>query len=428
MKATDSAPTRPNPTTWQRTVKVGNTAVKIYRSRRCDGAMSFQVADFTEGRRRLRTCATLPEAEAVALDIAAKLATGQTLAAQMDNRDAAAFGQALETLRPTGDALLLAASRYAEAVAILGDGARLADACRFYVARTTSTPRKTVEEAVAELVAHKAQIGISPAYAVNLRSQLAKLAAAFPHNQVADVTTADVQRWLDAMRTKPQTVANFRRAAATLFSFCASRGYIKRGENPVTATEAPKIRNGTVTIYTPKELAALLAHASPRLLPALALAAFCGLRTAEILRLEWRDVDTAAGFVTVAPEKAKTACRRIVPILPNLAAWLAPYRQHTGTLWPISAEGYHYNVRATAAAAGVKVRPNALRHSFASYRLAQIQSAAQVALEMGNSPAIVFAHYRELVRPTAALAWFAVAPEAPANVTTITDAMLANQT
>jgi hypothetical protein len=61
-------------------------------------------------------------------------------------------------------------------------------------------------------------------------------------------------------------------------------------------------------------------------------------------------------------------------------------------------------------------KDNALRHSFISYRLAEIQNAAQVALEAGNSPSMVFKHYRELVKPETAKAWFAIAPKAPANI------------
>jgi hypothetical protein len=49
---------------------------------------------------------------------------------------------------------------------------------------------------------------------------------------------------------------------------------------------------------------------------------------------------------------------------------------------------------------------NALRHSFISYRVADIQNVAQVALEAGNSPQMIFKHYRELVRPAEAKAWF----------------------
>ena len=43
-------------------------------------------------------------------------------------------------------------------------------------------------------------------------------------------------------------------------------------------------------------------------------------------------------------------------------------------------------------------------------RLAAIQDAAKVALEMGNSPQMLFKHYRELVTPDAAKSWFAIQP------------------
>jgi hypothetical protein len=70
-------------------------------------------------------------------------------------------------------------------------------------------------------------------------------------------------------------------------------------------------------------------------------------------------------------------------------------------------------------ASGIKWKDNAPRHSFCSYRLAQIQDAAKVSLEAGNSPQMIFRHYRELVKPSDALKWFAVKPEAPANVLTM---------
>lgn len=59
----------------------------------------------------------------------------------------------------------------------------------------------------------------------------------------------------------------------------------------------------------------------------------------------------------------------------------------------------------------VEWKHNALRHSFISYRLAEIQNAAQVALEAGNSPQMIFKHYRELVRPAEAKKWFAIVPK-----------------
>jgi len=173
----------------------------------------------------------------------------------MRGTDAAAYGRAVELLRPTADPIELAASRYADAVAIIGNGSLLAEACRFFVERNPANlPEKTVQAAVAELITVKTQQGASPDYLTDLKVRLGKLEAAFPNQHVAAITTPAVQRWLDAMKGKPQTVVNCRRVANALFSFCEARGYIPRGLNPVEGTERPKVKGGTVSIYTPQEL------------------------------------------------------------------------------------------------------------------------------------------------------------------------------
>ena len=61
--------------------------------------------------------------------------------------------------------------------------------------------------------------------------------------------------------------------------------------------------------------------------------------------------------------------------------------------------------------AGIKWKHNALRHSFASYGLAQIQNANQVALEPGHTVKVLFTNYRELVTPEEAKSWFEIVPK-----------------
>ncbi len=54
---------------------------------------------------------------------------------------------------------------------------------------------------------------------------------------------------------------------------------------------------------------------------------------------------------------------------------------------------------------------NALRHSFISYWVARNKNVNEVAMEAGNSPEMIFKHYRELVTENEADAWFGVTPE-----------------
>ena len=55
-------------------------------------------------------------------------------------------------------------------------------------------------------------------------------------------------------------------------------------------------------------------------------------------------------------------------------------------------------------------RQNALRHSFVSYRVALTGDVARTSLEAGNSPKMVFRHYREIVDEEATKAWWAITP------------------
>jgi hypothetical protein len=61
---------------------------------------------------------------------------------------------------------------------------------------------------------------------------------------------------------------------------------------------------------------------------------------------------------------------------------------------------------------GLKPWPsNDLRHSYASFALAQWPDAAALALEMGNSPAVILQHYRSLVKPAATDAFWKISPD-----------------
>ena len=126
-------------------------------------------------------------------------------------------------------------------------------------------------------------------------------------------------------------------------------------------------------------------------------------------------------MIEVAAEKAKTASRRLVPILPPLRKWLLPLKKAAGRVIEFGSYTPFDRARSRFCKSGIKTRgreiefqwkSNALRHSFASYRLADIKDAARVALEMGNSPSMLFRNYRELVTEKQATEWFSVLPKA----------------
>ena len=394
-------------------VTVGNTTVLIYRRDRTTttgGKRSiFEVCDYTGGARRMRSFSDIGTARKAADTICRQLSTGQATASRMLNSEAASYGRAIELLRPTGVSLELASAAYAKAFEILGADS-LVEAAAFFVRhRSDQVTQKRVADVVAELIEAKTSRGKSARYIADLRARLGRFADSFAVD-ISSVTTADVQRWLDALKLAPQTARNFRTVLFTLFAFAESRGFVLKGSNPVASTERIQSNGGDIEIYTPAEITALLEGAPTEYLPIIALGAFAGLRAAETERLQWQNIDLAGGFIHVGDRTAKTRSRRLVPIPPNLAEWLAPYSKQRGLVWSGTPDDLRTARAKTTDASGVAWKPNALRHSFASYRLAEVQSAGQVALELGNSPDMVFRHYREIVTPATAKAWFAVSP------------------
>lgn len=414
---------------WPRGVKAGSIVVKIYRRERADGSDGFEVADYSNGKRRLRSCANEQAALVEAERIAKLMASGDVEAAMMGNREAASYGRAIELLRPTGIALEIVASHFADAFKILGAD-KIVAAAEFFKRHAADTiiPR-TVPEVVAELIASREKKGRAENTVSDLRARLNKFADKFAC-EIANVTTADVQGWLDGLKVEERTRLNYRAKVSQLFNFAEQRGFIIKGANPVAHTEKPQPSEGEIQIYTPTEIHRLLDAASDDFQPCIALGAFAGLRSAEIQRLDWKDIDFAKGQITASAKKRGTPSRRFVPMSDNLRAWLQPNAKRSGLVWKPKennrklAEDWFSDAQTATSAATAdekkKLKPvewkyNALRHSWISYRVDEVQNVNQVALEAGNSPATIHKHYRELVPKGDAAKWFAVAPKGTAG-------------
>ncbi len=421
---------KPRKNDWPKKVTIGRKSVTVYRRKIPSGGFGFMVANYATGQRRLDSYPTEAEALDAAQRLARQLSERQVVAASMTNGQASEYAAAVLTLKPHGVTLTSAADTLAKCLETVRDLSSLLAAVQFYAARHKSLTRKPVAEVVTELLTVKAARKASTRYLQDLRVRLARFADAF-RKDCCDVTTAEVQAWLDSLNLSRQSYMNFRRVAQLLFEFALARGYA--ADNPVTGTESLTVAGGAVGVFTPAEIRRLLAAATPDFLPCLALGAFAGLRSAEIERLEWSDIHLAERHIVIGADKAKTASRRVVPISDTLAAWLAPYAAHMGAVWQGTHEAFYIAQQATAAATAVpadaqsgtpakpalKWKQNALRHSYASYRFAQTASAGRVAGELGNSAAVVHRHYRELVKPADAERWFAVKPDAEANVVTM---------
>jgi integrase len=174
-----------------------------------------------------------------------------------------------------------------------------------------------------------------------------------------------------------------------------------------------------VSFYTPRELAALLKTAktaNEALRPIVAIGGLAGLRTAELLSLDWADVWRVPGHIEITAGKSKTRQRRLVEICPALAAWLKPFRTLTsGKLWNFHKITFQRELCELCEAAKVTRKANGLRHAFCTYHFALHANENQTAQQAGNSPAMIHAHYKGLATKAEAEKWFNVMPPKPAK-------------
>ncbi|HME87789.1 MAG TPA: tyrosine-type recombinase/integrase [Chthoniobacterales bacterium] len=272
--------------------------------------------------------------------------------------------------------------------------------------------KMTIRQLAEELMQRRRQDGRSKRYLEDVKFRLGKFCETFGDRRVATVTTPEVDQWQRALPYSPQSRTNYLRVVGALFSEAERMDLTET--NPVARIIRPKRVDRPPGILTVDETRALLEAAhrvEPEVLPMLAVGAFAGLRTSEIHRLHWNEIDLVRGEIDIPSTKSKTARRRFVPILPNLAEWLSPYSGRTGSVTP---KGYRRKIGRVRQVGSITDWPdNALRHGYASYRYAATDNAHLVASELGHPNSnLLMNTYRNRVRRDDAERYFNIRPAA----------------
>lgn len=261
----------------------------------------------------------------------------------------------------------------------------------------------SVTELCNEFLLSKSRSGRSDSYLALLVKQLRSFCAEGRGEKMAAlITSTEVESFAYGQMWKPKTVKNMILTLRTVFAFAMARNQIL--SNPALPVDLPMLANEPPGIHTPEEARQVLETArriDMNAMRCFAIRYFAGLRTSEATALEEREIGER--FIEVTAAKAKTRRRRLVTIQPVLCAWL-----DLGGELPLAQ--VNNRLRAVTLAAGVPWPNNACRHSFVSYHLAKFGSASRTALEAGHTEQMLFNHYRELVKPDAAEAYFNLFP------------------
>lgn len=269
--------------------------------------------------------------------------------------------------------------------------------------------QRTVKAVCDEYLQIKRASGRRPRTLSDLTSRMGRFARAFPDSIIHEVTTAQLEQWMDEQGYRGLTRRNYRTHLMMLFNFARKRKWIS--DNPAEGVETPLLDENIPEILTVKECMRLLntAHAHGReMVPYFAIALFAGLRPSEAEKLNWVNISFENKTIKVSPETAKKRRMRYVDMSPNLMEWLRPYRQESGVIF-FSRRQFN----AIRRKAKVRWSNDVLRHSYGSYHLARDENAAKTSLQMGHrDPEVLFNHYRNLVTRDDAKGFWEIAPPA----------------
>jgi integrase len=290
------------------------------------------------------------------------------------------------------------------------DGVSLVTAVKFYIARTRPAgATKRLSAMIDEHIRALAEDACSAAYIKNQRITCNVLARQLNDPPLAEITPEMIREVIQQKNWNPLNRRNYMRDWSMCFRRAVRFDYLH--SNPLDKITRPRVSRPEPQIYTVREAQTLLESARahfPEVLAFIAIGLFAGVRVEEMRRMDWSMVDFEHGFISLKAAVTKSNEPRDISISPALRLWLEICACRVGPLTPTVA--FRRRIDALYTSVGFRKR-NALRHSFASYFLASTQSPEKTQMALGQqTQSILFRHYRQVVRPEAAEAYWSIYP------------------
>jgi integrase len=301
----------------------------------------------------------------------------------------------------------------------------------------------TVSELVNEMVASKQTRFEKGKYRErslrDFRNRGERFAKFFGDILVRDLSKEDIKSWVQSLELSGRSNKNYLDVVSEMMKHALqSRVIVENPLDYLTDMERKELCGSDQcqepAILSVRETQLLVNGAYERsdlgLLPVIVLGLFCGLRTEEIKRLDWKDIHLGddTPFVTVGANIAKKKRIRNVDIPENAISWLSLCQRGKGEVIPNPYEAYLYRrLHRLLSHVGIgekdengnlktKWGNNAMRHSFGTYHFALHGNSMETARLLGHksNDQVLFDHYRALAKKEDGRKYFAIKPASSA--------------
>jgi len=360
----------------------------IYKVTHRSGQVSFQVdLGFIEGKRKRVNFATQTDAQTFADQSRVARANEGTAAFALPQHVRLDAAKAHQKLSPHNITILEAAKYYEDHVLAYKNAPAIKGIVQHYLSDCKN--RNLRPDTIKDLV-----------------QRLNTFAADFGERRLSEVALDELKEWINDDEWGMRTRINYLTKLSQLYRYALRRPVKWVDSNITEMIDRPNVEDTKPENFTVEQAKALLDNANQfGFLPYIALGLFAGLRSAEMLRLNSKKIIFENKIIKIGADVAKKRAQRNVDMHPALLAWLEPCVETLKKGGAIVDEnGFRKNKVLLLEAAKIEKWPeNGLRHSFASYHLAEFNNSDSTAFQMGHrSTELVHRYYKALVLKTEA--------------------------
>lgn len=226
----------------------------------------------------------------------------------------------------------------------------------------------------------------------------------FGHIRLADMTSNEVKKWIGSLTISNKRINNVLIPLRTILNDAFADGVIER--NPILRVTNLVVRTEEPQPFTPDEVTAICKALPEQGKNLILFALWTGLRTSELIALEWRDIDWIKGLVRVRracvnkitkQPKTKSGERDVLLFPPALEALMNQkpfsllvdgrvfHNPRTNKPWETDGQIRKTMWQPALKKAGVLYRiPYQTRHTYASTLLSLGENPMWVAQQMGH--------------------------------------------